>query len=104
MVLGLPSPVERMNCWWLAEQTGHHGPQAMQRLPRTAVCAADAVRDDPRGFATAQPGDPAGRRDRLTLSADGRAAQETRTFGPAGPVAKTLGASTDIPQTHDREH
>ena len=60
MVLGLLSPAERKNCWWLAEQAGHDGPQAMQRLLRAAVRDADAVRDDLRGFVTAQLGDPAG--------------------------------------------
>ncbi|GAA4579517.1 hypothetical protein GCM10023176_57460 [Micromonospora coerulea] len=46
LVLGLRSPVERKNCWWLAEQAGHRGPQAMQRLLRTAAWDADAVRDE----------------------------------------------------------
>jgi hypothetical protein len=41
--LGLLSPLERKNCWWLAEQAGHADPQAMQRLLRTAVWDADAV-------------------------------------------------------------
>jgi SRSO17 transposase len=59
-VLGLLSPVERKNCWWLAEQAGHADPQAMQRLLRTAVWDADAVRDDVRAFAAAQFGRPAG--------------------------------------------
>ena len=59
-VLGLLSPVERKNCWWLAEQAGHADPQAMQRLLRTAVWDADKVRDDVRGFVAAQFGDAAG--------------------------------------------
>ena len=59
-VLGLLSPLERKNCWWLAEQAGHHDPQAMQRLLRTAVWDAGAVRDDVRGFVAAQFGDAAG--------------------------------------------
>jgi SRSO17 transposase len=59
-VLGLLSPVERKDCWWLAEQAGHGGPQAMQRLLRTAVWDADAVRDDLRAFVAAQLGHPAG--------------------------------------------
>lgn len=59
-VLGLLSPVERKNCWWLAEQAGHGDPQVMQRLLRTAVWDADAVRDDVRAFVAAQLGDPAG--------------------------------------------
>src|SRR5690349_22939651 len=60
MVLGLLSPVERKNCWWLAEQAGHGDPQSMQRLLRTAVWDADAVRDDLRAFVAAQLGHPAG--------------------------------------------
>jgi SRSO17 transposase len=59
-VLGLLSPLERKNCWWLAEQAGHGDPQAMQRLLRTAVWDADAVRDDLRGFVAAQLGDVSG--------------------------------------------
>jgi SRSO17 transposase len=54
LVLGLLSPVERKNCWWLAEQAGHDGPQRIQRLLRTAVWDADKVRDDVRGFVTSQ--------------------------------------------------
>src|SRR5262245_28961301 len=59
-VLGLLSPLERKNCWWLAEQAGHGDPQAMQRLLRTAAWDADAVRDDLRGFVAARLGDAAG--------------------------------------------
>ena len=59
-VAGLLSPVERKNCWWLAEQAGHEDPQAMQRLLRTAVWDADAVRDDVRGFVAAQLGGAGG--------------------------------------------
>jgi SRSO17 transposase len=59
-VLGLLSPVERKNCWQLAEQAGHGDPQAMQRLLRTAVWDADAVRDDVRGFVAGRLGDAAG--------------------------------------------
>ena len=59
-VAGLLSPLERKNCWWLAEQAGHGDPQAMQRLLRTAVWDADKVRDDVRAFVAGQLGDPAG--------------------------------------------
>jgi SRSO17 transposase len=58
LVLGLLSPTERKNCWWLAEQAGHAGPQVMQRLLRTAVWDADKVRDDVREFVVAQLGHP----------------------------------------------
>jgi DDE superfamily endonuclease len=60
MVPGLLSPAERKNCWWLAEHAGHGDPQAMQRLLRTAMRDADAVRDDLRAFVAAQLGDAAG--------------------------------------------
>jgi SRSO17 transposase len=59
-VTGLLSPLERKNCWWLAEQAGHGDPQAMQRLLRTAVWDADGVRDDLRAFVAAHLGHPAG--------------------------------------------
>ena len=59
-MLGLLAPVERKNCWWLAEQAGHADPQPMQRLLRTAAWDADAVRDDLRGFLAARLGDPVG--------------------------------------------
>jgi hypothetical protein len=36
-VAGLLSPVERKNCWWLAEHVGHGDPRAMQRLLRAAL-------------------------------------------------------------------
>jgi SRSO17 transposase len=59
-VAGLLSPVERKNCWWLAEQAGHADPQAMQRLLRTAVWDAGKVRDDLRAFVAGRLGNPAG--------------------------------------------
>jgi SRSO17 transposase len=59
-VLGLLSPLERKNCWQLAERAGHADPQAMQRLLRTAVWDADKVRDDVRGFVAARLGHAGG--------------------------------------------
>jgi SRSO17 transposase len=49
-VEGLLSTVERKTCWSLAERAGHADPQPMQRLLRTAVWDADAVRDDVRAW------------------------------------------------------
>jgi SRSO17 transposase len=43
---GLLGPVERKNGWQLAEAAGERDPQGMQRLLRTAVWDADAVRDE----------------------------------------------------------
>lgn len=49
--------MERKNCWNLAEHAGLSGPQAMQRLLRTARWDADAVRDDLRLYLIEQLGD-----------------------------------------------
>ncbi|MEV4248760.1 IS701 family transposase [Streptosporangium canum] len=49
-VRGLLADIERKNCWQLAEQAGLTGPQAMQRLLRTARWDAEAVRDDVRAY------------------------------------------------------
>src|SRR5262245_18000370 len=59
-VAGLLSRGGGKNCWWLAGRAGHGDPQAMQRLLRTAVWDADAVRDDLRGFVAGQLGDAGG--------------------------------------------
>ncbi len=58
LVEGLLSTVERKTCWSLAERAGHDDPQAMQRLLRTAVWDADAVRDDVRSWLVEQLGHP----------------------------------------------
>jgi SRSO17 transposase len=57
-VAGLLSPVERKNCWWLAEAAGHRSPRRLQRLLGEAVWDAEAVRDDVRGFVIAQLAHP----------------------------------------------
>src|SRR5689334_3522305 len=59
-VQGLLSNIERKNCWNLAEQAGHSGPQAMQRLLRTARWDAEAVRDEVRGYVAEHLGHPDG--------------------------------------------
>ncbi|WP_230689038.1 transposase [Micromonospora sp. WMMC415] len=59
-VEGLLSDAERKTCWSLAERAGHGDPQAMQRLLRTAVWDADAVRDDVRDWLIEQLGHPDG--------------------------------------------
>jgi hypothetical protein len=56
-VRGLLSDLERKNCWSLAEHAGLSGPQAMQRLLRTARWDADAVRDDLRFYVIEQLGE-----------------------------------------------
>lgn len=59
-VLGLLSPVERKNCWGLAEQAGHASPDAMQRLVRSARWDAEAVRDEIRSYVVDHLGAPDG--------------------------------------------
>lgn len=49
-VAALLSGTERKNCWWLAETAGHAGPDAMQRLLRTARWDAEQVRDQVRSM------------------------------------------------------
>lgn len=57
-VEGLRSGLKRKTCWSPAKRAGHGDPQAMQRLPRTAVWDADAVRDDVRAWLIDQLGHP----------------------------------------------
>jgi len=47
---GLLAPVQRKNCWQMAEATGARDPQAMQRLLFGARWDAEAVRDELQRF------------------------------------------------------
>ncbi len=58
-LLGLLSDVDSRSCWQLAEQAGDASPHGMQRLLGEAVWDADKVRDDVRGYAVEELGDPA---------------------------------------------
>lgn len=58
IVEGLLSEADRKTSWSLAERAGHADPQAMQRLLRTAVWDAEAVRDDVRDWLVEQLGQP----------------------------------------------
>lgn len=59
-LLGLLSQTERKNGWTLAELAGDAAPDGMQRLLNAYSWSADDVRDDLRGYVTAELGDPAG--------------------------------------------
>ena len=89
-MLRLLAQLEPKNCWWLAEQAGHHDPQAMQRLLRTAVWDADAVRDDVRAFVAAQLGDAAGvlipDETGLWKKGTGSVGAQRQYSGTAGPI------------------
>jgi SRSO17 transposase len=56
--MGLLSPVERNNGWWLAEHAGHASPDRMQRLVRTAVRDEQRVGADLRDLVVEQLGHP----------------------------------------------
>ncbi len=60
LVAGLLSSVERKNGWWLAEQAGHSGPHAMQRLLTSAVWDHDQARDGVRTLIADRLGHPEG--------------------------------------------
>lgn len=60
LVAGLLSSVERKNGWWLAEQAGHSGPHAMQRLLTSAVWDHDQARDGVRTLIGDRLGYPEG--------------------------------------------
>jgi SRSO17 transposase len=50
LMLGLLAPLERKNCWTIAEARGHRTPERLQHLLSRARWEADGVRDDLRGY------------------------------------------------------
>jgi SRSO17 transposase len=52
LMLGMLAPLERKNCWTIAEHRGEESPAALQHLLSRACWDADAVRDDLRGYVT----------------------------------------------------
>jgi len=54
---GLLSELERKNGWTLAEMTGEHGPQRLQRLLNSYTWDTDGLRDDVRTLAVQALGD-----------------------------------------------
>jgi SRSO17 transposase len=56
-MLGMLAPLERKNCWTIAEQRGDLSPDGLQHLLARARWDADAVRDDLRGYVTGAFGD-----------------------------------------------
>jgi SRSO17 transposase len=49
LLLGMLAPLERKNCWTIAEHRGDLTPDGLQHLLGRAKWDADAVRDDLRG-------------------------------------------------------
>lgn len=79
------SNIERKNCWYLAEQAGHAGPHAMQRLLRTARWQVDEVRDDLREYVIEHLGHDSGvlivdETGFVKKGSGGAGCQETRTM------------------------
>jgi SRSO17 transposase len=58
LMQGLLAPLERKNCWTIAEHRGHTSPHALQHLLGRARWDADGVRDDLRGYVVDHLGDP----------------------------------------------
>lgn len=58
LIQGLLAPLERKNCWTIAEHRGQQNPHALQHLLGRAKWDADGVRDDLRGFVVDHLGDP----------------------------------------------
>ncbi|HEX4018791.1 MAG TPA: IS701 family transposase [Frankiaceae bacterium] len=50
LMLGMLAPLERKNCWTIAEHRGDLSPDGLQHLLARARWDADAVRDDLRGY------------------------------------------------------
>lgn len=79
-VKGLLSGVESRNGWTLAEAAGHGTPDRMQKLLRRAVWDEAGVREDLRGYVTANLGDPRGV---LVFDETGDIKQGSETVGVA---------------------
>ncbi|MGV1010735.1 MAG: IS701 family transposase [Dermatophilaceae bacterium] len=58
LIQGLLAPLERKNCWTIAEHRGDTSPDALQHLLGRAKWDADGVRDDLRGYVVEHLGDP----------------------------------------------
>lgn len=50
LVAGLVAPLERKNCWTIAEHAGHSSPHGLQQMLGRAAWDADGARDDVRGY------------------------------------------------------
>lgn len=87
-VSALLAPIERKTCWQLAEQAGHARPERMQRLLRTAVWDADALRNEMHAFATGQLTDSSAV---LVLDETGFLKKGHRSVGVKRPYFRTAG-------------
>jgi SRSO17 transposase len=57
LMLGMLAPLERKNCWTIAEHRGEVTPNGLQHLLNRAKWDAEAVRDDLRGYVLGAFGD-----------------------------------------------
>ena len=58
LLAGLVAPLERKNCWTIAEHAGHGSPHRLQHLLGRAFWDADGARDDVRTYAVGHLADP----------------------------------------------
>jgi SRSO17 transposase len=89
---GLLGEVERKNGWQLAEHAGHRHPRTMQRVLDRSAWGADEVRDDLRGFVTAELGEPGGV---LVVDETGFLKKGTKSCGVARQYSGTAGRIED---------
>jgi len=58
LVAGLVAPLERKDCWTIAEHAGHASPHGLQHLLGRAAWDVDGARDDVRGYVLDHLADP----------------------------------------------
>ena len=90
LVAGLIAPLERKNCWTIAEHAGHTSPHGLQHLLARASWDADEVRDDVRDYVAARLLQP-GEQGVLVLDETGDLKKGTRTVGVQRQYTGTAG-------------
>jgi SRSO17 transposase len=90
LVAGLVAPLERKNCWTIAEHAGHVSPHRLQHLLAKACWDADLVRDDVRDYVVARLLRP-GEKGVLVIDETGDLKKGTRTVGVQRQYTGTAG-------------
>ena len=88
LVAGLVAPLERKNCWTIAEHAGHSSPHGLQHLLGRAVWDADGARDDVRSYVLDHLADPGAV---LVLDETGDLKKGTATVGVQRQYTGTAG-------------
>lgn len=88
LLAGLLAPLERKNCWTIAEHVGHKSPHRLQHLLGRAVWDADEARDDVRSYALGHLADPGAV---LVVDETGDLKKGTRSVGVQRQYTGTAG-------------